>query len=204
MCVLASTTTVTVGSLTTGRFPHRSEVHSLLCPPTPTPPSQTALSRGPSTPHEQRRQCGPSGRASSRHRTTQSNSHILRGTSRTCSLWVTPALESPQTLFLFLFLKITLVVSRLWSRMCCLYWTSLPTSTTMTLRFPSTPSLTSDLVRPSVTVLSTLLPSVFLFFFFPALLRNLSALHGSNCTAQLSFIYTASGHRRCSMRTLRL
>lgn len=61
------------------------------------PPPQMAPSRGPSTPHGQRTPCGPSGRASSRHRTTQNNSHILRETSRTCSLWVTPALESPQT-----------------------------------------------------------------------------------------------------------
>lgn len=54
-------------------------------PPPPTFP-QMALSQGPSTPHGRRRRCGPSGRASSRHRTTQSSSHTLREASRTCSL----------------------------------------------------------------------------------------------------------------------
>lgn len=63
-----------------GRRPLRARPRSLLCSD-----PQTAPSRGRSTPSGQRRQCGPSGRVSSRRRIVPSNSRILRGTSRTCS-----------------------------------------------------------------------------------------------------------------------
>lgn len=48
--------------------------------------SQMALSLGHSSPLEQRRQCGPSGKASSTHRVTQSSILTLRAISKTCFL----------------------------------------------------------------------------------------------------------------------
>lgn len=47
---------------------------------------QMALSLLHSSHLEQQRQCGPSGKASSTHRTTQSSILMLRATSKTCSL----------------------------------------------------------------------------------------------------------------------
>jgi hypothetical protein len=47
---------------------------------------QVAHSLQPSSPPRQRRQYGPSGKASNMHRTTQSSILKLRETSKTCSL----------------------------------------------------------------------------------------------------------------------
>lgn len=51
----------------------------------------------------------------------------------------------------------------IWFRMCCLCWTSLPTSTAMTLRSPSTLHLTSDLVNTSLLLLLPLSSWLFLY-----------------------------------------
>lgn len=50
-------------------------------------------------------------------------------------------------------------------RMCCLCWTSRPTSTTMTLRFPSTLHSTSDLVVTSVLIQHFVFISHFILFY---------------------------------------
>lgn len=60
---------------------------------------QMALSLGHSSPLEQQRQCGPSGKASSTHRVMQSSTLMLRATSKTCFLWVIQALSLSQALF---------------------------------------------------------------------------------------------------------
>ncbi len=68
--------------------------------------------------------------------------------------------------------KLNFFVSLIWFRMCCLCWTSLPTSTAMTLRFPSTLRLMSDLVRTSLLVYPCCLFNCFCpqFFLYLALL----------------------------------
>uniref|UniRef100_A0A8K9URZ0 Aryl hydrocarbon receptor nuclear translocator n=1 Tax=Oncorhynchus mykiss TaxID=8022 RepID=A0A8K9URZ0_ONCMY len=85
-----------------------------------------------SSPPGQWRQCGPSGRASSKLRTGQSSTPTHRTTSLTSSLMFSPC------------------------------WTSQPTSTTMTLRFPSTPLSTSDLTYtlPLTSSVSQMSPSL--------------------------------------------
>ncbi|KAI4811656.1 hypothetical protein KUCAC02_014535 [Chaenocephalus aceratus] len=95
--------------------------------PSSTPMVMMALSLGLSSPPGRRRQCGPSGRAISSRRVMQSSILMLRATSKTCFL------------------------------MCCLCWTSRPTSTAMTLRSLSTLRSTSDLLHtyPPVYPLSS-------------------------------------------------
>lgn len=84
--------------------------------------------------------------------------------------------------FTFLFyVTLNKSVSFIWLRMCCLCWTSLPTSATRTLRFLCTRHLTSDLE----ILLSSCLNHGFLYL---ALLLVCSfcsspSLHGFNCTA---------------------
>lgn len=105
---------------------------------------QMAPSLERSSPLEQQRQCGPSGRPSSIHRVVQSSTPMLRATNKTCFLWVfsksfPTVLQQSCNLCL---ISIYLV----WNRMFCQCWTSLPTSTVMILRFPCTLHLMSDLV----------------------------------------------------------
>lgn len=137
--------------------------------------SQTALSLQHSFLLAQRRRCGPSGKASSTPRITQSSILTLRATSKTCFLWVTQALSFSSLLSFFSstlhpkYVSLCLV----WCRMCCQCWTSLPTSTVTTLRFPSTLHLTSDLVQSTSYsfIFSSSAPLIFL------LLRVHSPLH---------------------------
>lgn len=65
--------------------------------------------------------------------------------------------------FRSLSLEINLFLFLIWFRMCCLCWTSLPTSTAMTLRSPSTLHLTSDLVNTSLLLLLPLSSWLFLY-----------------------------------------
>lgn len=60
---------------------------------------QMALSLQHSSPLEQWRQCGHSGKASSTRRITQSSILMLRATSKTCSLWVIQASSLTRTSF---------------------------------------------------------------------------------------------------------
>lgn len=88
----------------------------------------------------------------------------------------------------------------LWFRMCCLCWTSLPTSMAMTLRYPCTLRLTSDPVNTSqllhpFCLLECLYPhSSLCYMALIAFLLHFSscswekhsslAMHGFNCTAE--------------------
>lgn len=78
-------------------------------------PSQMALSLGHSSPLEQRRQCGPSGRASSTRRVMQSSILTLRATSKTCFLWVIQSLISLSSTFFSLSLSLKINLSCLFN-----------------------------------------------------------------------------------------
>lgn len=127
--------------------------------------SQMVLSLEHSSPLAQQRQHGRSGRvsssSSSSHRVMQSNILTLRATSRTYFLWVieTPSPSKPLS-SLPLSLRITFF-SWFWNRTCCLCWTSLVPSTTMTSRCPCTLSSTSDFCFSAV--LSSVLPPDLLY-----------------------------------------
>lgn len=162
------------------------------------------LSLEHSSPLAQQRQHGRSGRgssSSSSHRVTQSNILTLRATSRTCFLWVmeTPSPSKPLS-SLPLSLRIILF-SWFWNRTCCLCWTSLVPSTTMTSRCPCTLSSTSDFCFSAVLLSVSPPDLLYLQLLCAGLTYSLLALHGFSCTAcrstPLCFIYLAPvGNRR--------